>query len=238
MGSFLYGATEEDFKRFMATRSLDFPGMEERMRRLFVIPPESLSLPTYYMDTFEVTNREFRDFVRATDYRPQKDRNYLRHWSSPTDHPDWAAEFPVTWVSQTDAMAYCKWRGKRLPTEEEWEKAARGGDGRHFPWGNSLPTREVANYKSKRAEPIGNRPEDQSPYGVYDLAGNVAELTSSREGAPSKAKPVVRGGCYKADSRAMLSYYRQLIRSPDHRAAHIGFRCLADKPTPDLQAGP
>jgi formylglycine-generating enzyme required for sulfatase activity len=227
-GLFLYGTSEEKFIKLIRSRRIDFPGMEDWLRKIFVIPEKSLSLPTFRMDTFEVTNREYQEFIKATGYRPEKNSNYLKHWKSPTEFPGWAAAFPVVWVSQKDAEAFCSWRGKRLPTDEEWEKAARGTSGNQFPWGDTSPSRETANYLTGELEPIGNRPEDCSPYEIYDLGGNASELTSSTIEGRGGPMPIVRGGCFKAGSAEMTTFYRRTSQSPDARSEHVGFRCVAD----------
>jgi formylglycine-generating enzyme required for sulfatase activity len=227
-GLFLFGTTEEEFKLLMARRTVNFPGMEERMRKIFVIPPKPVELPTFWMDRFEVTNEDFREFVVAVGYRPENRSNYLEHWTSATEYPDWAGSFPVTWVSQMDAKAFCSWRGKRLPTEEEWEKAARGEAGGRFPWGDVRPTDETANFSTDALEPVGNRPSDCSPYGIYDLAGNASEFTASFTAGVRVSKVVVKGGCYKAGPSEMATFFRRSIQGVERRAEHIGFRCVAD----------
>jgi len=226
-GLFVYGATEEEFSLIVGRRTINFPGMEERLREFFVIPPQSLNLPLFYMDQFEVTNQDFREFIVATGHQPTDRSNYLKHWKSADEFPDWAASFPVVWVSQQDAEAYCSWRGKRLPTEQEWEKAARGFSGKRFPWGDTAPAGE-ANVATDKLEPAGNRPEDLSPFGIYDLAGNVSELTSSAIEGRFGPKPIVRGGCFKSGRSGAASFYRRSNEGPDDRAEHIGFRCVAD----------
>jgi formylglycine-generating enzyme required for sulfatase activity len=220
--------SEDEFTRIIGKRTINFPGMQESLRKMFQIPPQSLHLPLFYMDQFEVTNEEFQEFVVAAGYRPKNLSQFLKHWKSATEFPDWAASFPVVWVSQKDAEAYCSWKGKRLPTEEEWEKAARGDSGLRFPWGDVSPTGETANFLSDASEPVGNRTGDCSPYGIFDLAGNVSELTSSAISGKSGPKTVVRGGCYKAGPSEMVTFQRRTNRGPDARAEHVGFRCVAD----------
>jgi formylglycine-generating enzyme required for sulfatase activity len=227
-GLFIYGTTEETFKQLISTRSVNFPGMEESLRKMFEIPQKTLTLSGFYMDSFEVTNEDFREFVIATGYRPEDDSNYLKHWKGATEFPAWAATFPVVWVSQKDAEAFCVWKGKRLPTEEEWEKAARGESGLTFPWGDVPPTRETANFLSDAWEPIGNRPEDCSPYDIYDMGGNVSELTASTIAGRRGPRAVVRGGCFKAGSTEMVTFYRRSNRGLSHRSEHVGFRCVCD----------
>ena len=231
-GMFLFGTTEEEFQRYMETRTIDYPGIVERTRRTMVIPPESLSLPTFYIDRFEVTNEEFSAFLDATHYRPTAGDSFLKHWGGSKRYPEWSASFPVVWVSRQDAEAFCSWKGKRLPSEQEWEKAARGQAAGRFPWGDIRPSPDTANFGTGQAEPVGNRPGDRSPFGVYDLGGNVSELTSTMEEGQRGRRAVLRGGSFRAGAREMVTFSRRLTKGPDHRQEHVGFRCAADPTGP------
>lgn len=223
-GSFVFGATEQQFEYYFRQSVVRFPEMRERLRESMVIPPRSIMLQDYHIDEFEVTNEQYRRFAVATRYRPQSTSDYLKDWLNLTTFPEWAATFPVIWVSREDAQAYCRWRGGRLPTEEEWEKAARGTDGRYFPWGNVFPQPETANFDTQKLEPAGNRPGDKSPYGAYDMAGNVAELTSSMTSVSGQSRTVIKGGSFIGSAREMLTYQRTI--SAVDRAAAMGFRCV------------
>lgn len=228
-GPFIYGATEEHFRAYFGRSTMNFPGMEEALRRQFIIPPQSEDLPRFFIEEFEVTNREYKDFLDSSSYRPSDDTSYLKHWKRGT-YPGWAADFPVVWVSQEDARQYCQWRGGFLPSEEQWEKASRGAGGRVFPWGNVFPSPETANFGRDQAEPVGNRAGDVSPYQVYDLAGNVSEWTSSRATIKGEEFLVARGGSFAEPARDTMSSRRRFQRSAlasERRMQDIGFRCAA-----------
>ena len=144
-------------------------------------PVHTVHLDAFYMDTYEVTNAQFKAFV---DANPQwgKDRiadgfhdgDYLDDWDG-NNYPSGKAEHPVFWVSWYAAMAYAEWAGKRLPTEAEWEYAARGGlSGKKYPGGDDEPTPADANYDwNEDTTPVGQYPANG--YGLYDMAGNVFE---------------------------------------------------------------
>jgi len=134
------------------------------------MPQRIIELPSFYIDQFEVSNIEYKRFLDATGYRPPP------HWKEGTYDED-ADFYPVIEVSWWEAAAYALWAGKRLPTEAEWEKAARGTDGRRFPWGDEFHE-DRANV-TRAYEPINAHLEGASPYGAVNMAGNVAEWTAS-----------------------------------------------------------
>lgn len=222
-GSFVFGATEEQFQIYMSASPLRYPGLAERMRQWFIIPPQQVNLPRFEIDEFEVTNGEYLQFVQVSGYRPENTTDYLKHWNSPSSFEDWATAFPVVWVAWEDAQAFCKWRGARLPSEQEWEKAARGRNGFEFPWGNSAPDDETTNFQGEATEPVGNRPGDRSPFNVYDLAGNVAEFTATA--VPETEGVIVRGGSFQTSARELLTYRRDLSLGRYDRRVDLGFRC-------------
>ena len=142
-------------------------------------PVHSVHVDAFYMDVHEVTNARYKKFVDANP-EWQKDRipdkyhngNYLKHWNGNT-YPNGKGNHPVTYVSWYAAIAYAQWVGKRLPTEAEWERAARGGlVGQTYSWGNSIDSSK-ANYGGNGTTPVGNYPANG--YGLYDMADNVWE---------------------------------------------------------------
>ena len=144
-------------------------------------PRHEVTLDAFYIDKFEVTNGRYLEFVRATAHRvPQHPTKPNRNLWEGGLMPESIVDRPVINVDWFDAEAYCKWAGRRLPTEAEWEKAARGGDDRRFPWGNVEPTHKHLNFNQqwkgeKTLMPVGSYEAGKSPYGAYDMAGNVWE---------------------------------------------------------------
>lgn len=144
-------------------------------------PPHKVYLGDFYIDKYEITNSQYKKFVEAAGHRipvnatdPDFDL-----WPDKKPMPGIDNQ-PVVNVCWEDAEAYCKWAGKRLPTEAEWEKAARGTDNRQYPWGNDSPAKKGARYeikwqKDKTFSDVGSFAAGASPYGVMDLAGNASE---------------------------------------------------------------
>ena len=136
-------------------------------------PQHTVDLKAYRIDKYLVTNAQYARFIAATGHRPPSD------WKNGKPQKG-TLLLPVTLVNWYDAAAYAKWAGKRLPTEAEWEKAARGTDGRRWPWGNEMdPTRLNTYYNVGSATIVTTYDKGVSPYGVYDMAGNVDEWTES-----------------------------------------------------------
>ncbi len=177
----------------------------------------TMSLPGYWIYKNLVTVAQYRKFCNETGRQMPR----APMWG-------WKSNHPVVNVSALDADAYCAWAGVRLPSEEEWEKAARGTDGRKYPWGNKWdPSRcqcsaTIAGDATTAA--VGSFPQGASPYGVLDMAGNVSQYTSSSFDTSHR---VVRGGaCDCADP----SFFRSALRSPDdpnYSGKYVGFRGAA-----------
>ncbi len=197
------------------------------------IDAKTLALPAFYIDETEVSNAEYQKFCQATGHPapPTKDYN---------THPD----YPVTGVSYEDAKAYAGWAGKRLPTEEEWEKAARGTDERKFPWGDAPWDSDVP----KQLEPVDSEPSRRSPYGAYNMAGNVWEWTASPY-APqpedlaamkrlvgnenfSSQWQIIKGGSFPSGGSQYFAISRRRELPTDQRSPSIGFRCVRDASPP------
>jgi formylglycine-generating enzyme required for sulfatase activity len=205
-------------------------------------PVHRVYVNAFYIDKFEVTNGRFAKFVDAIQSEPP--------WGfADKDTPVTHADRPVRWVNWMDALGYCLWAGKRLPTEAEWEKAARGIDGRMYPWGNDPPTPVHAVYGlkeggSETVSVIGDRDKGQSPYGVHDLAGNLyewvmdwyAEDFYATHGNGQVANPrgpsegtakVQRGGSYINHPYRLRSSFRTK-GDPTEQDPNVGFRCVQD----------
>jgi formylglycine-generating enzyme required for sulfatase activity/uncharacterized caspase-like protein len=199
-------------------------------------PQRRVWLDAYYIDKFEVTNALYRRFMDATG------RSAPRFWS----HARWNGPAqPVVGVTWHDADAYCKWAGKRLPTEAEWEKAARGTDGRTYPWGNQWDPGKSNSVGTNlvKTVAVGSYPGGVSPYGAHDMTGNVWEWTAdwydptyyargvnrNPQGPRSGARRVIRGGSWANESVAVS--HRDGGFQPTFQADdHVGFRCARGAP--------
>jgi formylglycine-generating enzyme required for sulfatase activity len=206
-------------------------------------PRREVTLPAFLIDWALVTQEQFGAFVRATGHRvpfiseaEYREQGFLVHpyeevlpylWY--TDRPPAGkAEHPVVLVSQPDAEAFCRWRGARLPTEEEWEKAARGGDGRYFPWGNAWePGRlNTAERGPLATTPARAYPRGRSPYGLFDMAGNVFQWTAT----PGRPGRFILKGCSWDDAGGICRAAARHDRPAASRHILIGFRCVCEAP--------
>jgi sulfatase modifying factor 1 len=194
---------------------------EKPLHRVFV--------QAFYIDKREVTNREFKDFCDATGH-------HIPHYWKGQDLPKDFAKHPVVHVNWLDAVAYAKWAGKRLPTEAEWERAAKGPNSYRYTYGNAYDPQK-ANTESKRTTPVGSYA--LSEFGLYDMTGNVAEWTSTlfkpypykgddgREDPQSSGPRVLRGGGHssgEANARCLV----RVDGLADEGTPSVGFRCARD----------
>ena len=209
-------------------------------------PARKVNVDAFYIDKHEVTNAQFKEFILADGYNKreywtkvgwdfiQKERFYLSHPKKKKyriDKPlgfgknviSTAPDHPVIGVSWYEAAAYAKWAEKRLLTEAEWEKAARGTDSRIYPWGNDFDFSKLDYFPNhKKLSSVGSFPEGTSPYGVLDMAGNVAEwCMDNTHGKDTKA---VRGGGWNSMRLHLTSIHHE-AKPPTHRSYSLGFRC-------------
>lgn len=274
-----------DFIR--GSNAVDTEGLQQRYgfaAPLFLDehPQHKISIPGFYIDTFEVTNAQYKTFVLNTGRTPlllwtENGYAYTRdHLQSKTvealrtlatdvfkldkdtrgmskealitamqDQQQTQDALPAGGMSWMEAYAFCVWRGARLPSEAEWEKAARGTAGLEFPWGNEWKPKIIATGEDGRYEegiaPIGSYPLSKSPYGVQDMAGNVWEWvqdwydaypgsgTTSKEFG--KKHKVVRGGSGGVGHYGISYFYRASTRQfaePEMESDDVGVRCARD----------
>jgi len=239
------------------------------------MPQHKVYLDAFWIDRTEVTNAMFAKFVAETGYQTDaeqigagiafrlssydwamtKGANW-QHPQGPTTNIDGLDDHPVVQMSGNDAEAYCAWAGRRLPTEAEWEKAARGTDGRTYPWGDQSPAGNLLNFADRNLNanesdnsvndgyrftaPVGSYPDGASPYGAFDMAGNVWERVTdwysdtyyahsperNPTGPSSGDHHILRGGSWSR----MFRYVRVTSRYPYlqlNRSAGLGFRCVS-----------
>lgn len=265
-GPFIYGP-EVVYERQAGTRPLR--------------PRQTLWLPAFSIQAYPVTYAEWKAFLDATGYAWQgrwwaiRRRGWRRWWRrfAPVDtYPPDMANYPIVDVSQADALAYAAWLSEQhglpytLPTEEQWEKAARGTDGRTYPWGETPPRPELMHLRPihtlgwdyllynlfrkpqvERARsgwywrigtpvPVGSIPENRSPYGCLDMAGNVWEWTLSPYHPDDPRFHVVKGGSWGYSPHHTACYVRSAcsitIPSAVYRAQGTGFRLVCNEPHP------
>jgi len=256
-------------------------GPEETYERLAQAPPprprQTLGLDTFHLAVRPVTYAEWKAFLDATGFRwggewwtiDRRLRTQVpfagRRYAVTRDYPAEMAQYPIVAVSQTEALAYCEWLSSRigrrcgLPSEEQWEKAARGPDGRTYPWGEAKPRPEIQwqrrfpvtletylysllvpprrewaragwYWRIGAPVPVGSIPENVSPWGCQDMAGNIWEWTTSLYNPNMSDFHVVKGGSWGYSIHHTKLYVRSAcsvtIPSREYRAQGTGFRVL------------
>ncbi|HLO32559.1 MAG TPA: formylglycine-generating enzyme family protein [Anaerolineales bacterium] len=198
-------------------------------------PPHPVTLDAFWIDQTEVTNAMYAKCVNAGNCKPPINTDHFINTGY--------ADHPVVSVDWSQASAYCAWTERRLPTEAEWEKAARGTDGRIYPWGNEAPNNALLNYNDavKDTTAVGQYPNGKSPYGAYDMAGNVWEWVNDwydpkyYEKSPNKnpkgpetgTERVLRGSGWQNETPTVRIFTR-VDSDPAVRNESTGFRCARD----------
>lgn len=202
-------------------------------------PKHKVYVPAFFMDKYEVSNKQYLPFVQETNRTPPI------YWMNGVP-PGKKINHPVVFVTWYDGNAFCHWKGKRLPTAIEWEKAARGNDERTYPWGDEFDESKANTPYSQRGDttPVGSFPTGVSPYGVYDMSGNVWEWTASWYKAyPGNHKRrletygeryrVLKGGSYVDCSfyhcGISAPVFNRSFFKPETRNNSFGFRCAKSK---------
>ena len=194
-------------------------------------PAHKVTVKPFFVDINEVTRQQYQEFVNKTGHAAPA------NWKSKT-FPAGTGQQPVTDVTWDDANAYAKWAGKRMPTEEEWEFAARGTDGRRYPWGNDWKTGNANADDANKSLMDAGSSKGASPYGATDMVGNAWEWTASKLAAypgGQLSKPttgdlrVIRGGSYtESKDEATTTYRRGYPARGNYDYANTGFRCVKD----------
>jgi formylglycine-generating enzyme len=219
-GEFIMGSnTEENYD-------------EQPQRRVF--------LNAYYIDEYPVSNSKYKEFIEDTGYKvPYINREWATKYNWLNNHyPPGTDDYPVVLVNRYDAAAFAKWASKRLPTEAEWEKAARGIEGLIWPWGDEWIKGRSASSGSGSPKPVGTYEEGKSPFGCYDMTGNVWEWANdwyqedyyryapiiNPKGPNKGSSRVLRGGSWIHDA-ASSRCAKRYSRPPEYADNYIGFRC-------------
>lgn len=220
-------------------------------------PEHTIFVKAFFLDILPVSNADFAHFLNRQGLQNQQGETFYddqdsdarihrrdSRWQADTAY----ASHPVNEVSWVGARDYCAWLKKRLPTEAEWEKAARGTDGRKYPWGNSAPNSKLALFGApyNSSAPVNAFPDGASPYGILDMAGNQWEWVSSayqpypykfddgRENQSAGPIRSTRGGGHDSNAQEISTTQRGKYLSRNPRAGHhnIGFRCASTKEKP------
>jgi formylglycine-generating enzyme required for sulfatase activity len=194
------------------------------------MPGHTVALPAYYMDVYEVTRARYQECVIAGGCSEVKNVASIESFYREPN-------FPMSAVDWDMAGAYCAWRGARLPSEAEWEKAARGTDGRTYPWGEEYDSTYVQ-IEANSLNNVGMYEKGKSPYGMYDMAGSVWEWTSDpltaypgNQGDQSyyrETDRVLRGGSWDHPDRTVLTTWFRFASFTGDSSGYTGFRCARD----------
>ncbi len=213
-GPFTMGISEDELVQIYM--------LDEQVNAIFAteVPSRTVDLEGYYIDRYPVTNFQYKNFLDATGHREPALFN----------HPSWGQPMqPVVFVGWDDARAYARWAGKSLPTEPQWEKAGRGTDARLWAWGREFyPDKcNCRDYDLKKTSEIGIFHEGLSPYGCYDMCGNVWEMC---EGQWQEEYLPMRGGCFLGSATFVRVTCRWTPEDPKDGAHWLGFRCVKTIP--------
>lgn len=226
-GNFIMGEEGGSLMRYAEDPTGDRVNMRDERSR------HAEKVGSFYIDRYEVTNAQYADFVLATRARTPGS------WEGKPTYPPEEADYPVTGINFGEAEAYCKWRGKRLPTEEEWEKAARGAVEYLYPWGRGYQKERANTWEEGTRGPrsIHDFRRDKGPYGVYGMAGNVSEWTSTIvQLGEHNVRAVVKGGSWTVDGREWNLTF-QLLSPPYGYMNHVGFRCAKSASSSRAEVG-
>lgn len=247
-GAFLMGSTPEEAAAAYEDAKLR-SSMLERHTFNAELPQHQVYLSAYEISRYEITNAQYRAFIEATDRPTPRGHNGEETWSDETLNADTQPVVGVTWF---DAQAFAEWIGGSLPTEAQWERAARGTEARTYPWGDTPPkARQHANFARRynRPVPVGQFPKGESPDGIADLAGNVWEwcldehrpTAYQRDSSDASRNPlnlrfrdvlrarVIRGGAWDV-GRAFLRSGLRFKFYPLDSTHTIGFRVVRPRP--------
>jgi formylglycine-generating enzyme required for sulfatase activity len=200
-------------------------------------PLHAVTLSAFWIDQTEVSNEMYAKCVAEKKCPPPFSEEFNRYYGKSK-----YANYPVVYIPWEGADKYCQWAGRRLPTEAEWEKAARGTDGRLYPWGNEPPTMSLANYDNAIGEPVevDRYPLGASPYGALNMVGNVREwvadwfheffylagIIDNPIGPPSGTLKSLRGGSYLDDENE-IRVFNRFFHAPGSPGINRGFRCAS-----------
>ena len=247
-GTFLMGSTAEEANAAYKDAKLRSSMLEQHTFNA-ELPQHQVYLSAYEISRYEITNTQYRAFIEATDRPTPRGHNGEETWEDETLNEDTQPVVGVTWF---DAQAFAEWIGGSLPTEAQWERAARGTEARIYPWGNTPPkARQHANFARRynRPIPVGQFPKGESPDGIADLAGNVWEwcldeyspTAYQRNGKGVSENPlnlrfrdvlrsrVIRGGAWDVGSAFLRSSLRFKFYPLDSTHT-IGFRVVRPRP--------